>query len=164
MEEEQKLMENVLAQFQKTSSDSSGGAVLAHALSKFADICAAGLQEWKEHNAYINADPYLCQRYDDLVLQAWIRELERQVVQLPNKNCNKSNNNNGSIKYGIIEPEDEEEEEYDDEEDNAAFAEAQANRPAPLSESNLNNNQMQVNTQLTMDYVLYQNDAASIVL
>jgi hypothetical protein len=143
MEEKQKLMENVVAQFQKTSSDSSGGAVLAHALSKFPEICAAGVQEWKERNAFSNADPNLRQHYDN--------------------NNDEQNDNNGSIEDGTIEPMDEEEE-YDDEEDDAVFAEAQANRPPPLSEIDLNNNQTQVILQLTMDYALYQNDATSIVL
>ena len=97
MVEEQKMVENVLAEFKKSSNNNNAGEALANALNKFADICFSGLHEWKDRSAYANADAQLCQRYDDLVLQTCIQALERTVIQscseLPNNNCDVNSSN-----------------------------------------------------------------------
>jgi hypothetical protein len=52
------IITNVTVQLKDETSGTTG-AVLAGALTQFANVFASGLQEWKERQAYSNASPTL---------------------------------------------------------------------------------------------------------
>ncbi len=81
LQEEDTIIKNVVNKLKENGGSTSGsaGLALAGALSQFAAVFASGLQEWKERQAYSNASVQLRQKYDDLVLQARIQELENAL-------------------------------------------------------------------------------------
>ncbi len=81
LQEEETIIKNVVEKLKENGGSTSGsaGLALAGALSQFASVFASGLQEWKERQAYSNASSELRQKYDDLVLQARIQELENAL-------------------------------------------------------------------------------------
>ncbi len=78
-QEEEKIITNVT---EKLKGETSGttGAVLASALTQFANVFASGLQEWKDRQAYSNASPTLKQKYDSLLISARIQQLEEEAA------------------------------------------------------------------------------------
>ena len=78
-QEEEKIITNVTAKLKGETSGTTG-AVLAVALSQFANVFASGLQEWKDRQAYSNASPTLKRKYDNLLLSARIHQLEEEAA------------------------------------------------------------------------------------
>jgi hypothetical protein len=52
---------------------------LAAAIGQITELVASGLQEWKDQWAYMNTLQELKQQYDDLILCAWIQQLQQNL-------------------------------------------------------------------------------------
>ncbi len=78
-QEEEQILTNVAAKLKGETSGSSN-AVLASALTQFANVFASGLQEWKDRQAYSNASPSLKRKYDNLLINARIQQLEEEAA------------------------------------------------------------------------------------
>jgi hypothetical protein len=56
---------------------SSASDVMASALGNFTSMIAETFKIWQERQSYLNADPCLKKKYDDLVLSERIAEMEK---------------------------------------------------------------------------------------
>jgi hypothetical protein len=83
-QEEDKMIENVTEKL-KSGGQGNAGMVLAGALTQFANVFSAGLQEWRDRQAYNNASPTLKKRYDNLIMHARIQQLEEETLAQINK-------------------------------------------------------------------------------
>jgi len=73
LQEEEKIMENVVENMKGMVGASHTETALATALSKFVDIFFDGLKEWKDQQMLANAAPELCQRIcaSSQALKSW---------------------------------------------------------------------------------------------
>ena len=78
-QEEEKILQSVT---EKLKGDNSGSAsvVLANALTQFANVFASGLKEFQGRQAYDKDSPTFKKRYDNLIISACIKQLEKRMT------------------------------------------------------------------------------------
>jgi hypothetical protein len=87
MEDEGKIINAVTEKLKDTISrniiaNGSGNitaTIISHAFQVLSSTIAQGFQSWNERQAYNNAPPILRRKYDNLMLQSRIRELQWQT-------------------------------------------------------------------------------------
>jgi hypothetical protein len=81
-QEEEKIVEHVKELLKETvnvsTNNHSSSALLATAFNQFAAVLSTGLQQWQERSSYINANPEIKRKYNNLVLMECIKAMESQ--------------------------------------------------------------------------------------
>ncbi len=77
---EEIILDNVCRSIQTSNANNSASAVLGTALGEFTALISESLKSWQSHQAYMNADPVLKRKYNDLLLMESIHELGKSAA------------------------------------------------------------------------------------
>jgi len=77
---EEIILDNVCRSIQTSDANNSASAVLGTALGEFTALISESLKSWQSHQAYMNADPVLKRKYNDLLLMENIHKLEKSAA------------------------------------------------------------------------------------